>query len=258
MILETLQTAQFGDAIQFIFERRESVSGGVEIGGLGEIGRLTRTHLEVSLAGLAAATAVALPLGLLLGHKGRGEFIAIAVSNVGRAVPALALLAFFLAYIGTGFFNVALVMFLLALPPILTSTYVGIRQVDRDVVDSARGMGMSDTQIIRKVELPLALPTIFGGIRLGAVFVIATATIAPYADVRTLGEPIINEQIYGGAGQLGAAIVVALITLGADAGLGLVQRVVTPKGLKLTREEGRPQRRGRVSTALPTRREKTI
>jgi osmoprotectant transport system permease protein len=257
-MLSSVVIAQFGDAIQFIFERRESVSGGVEIGGLGEIGRLGLTHLEVSLAGLGAATAVALPLGLVLGHKGRGEFVAIAVSNVGRAVPALALLAFFLAYIGTGFLNVALVMFLLALPPILTNTYVGIRQVDRDVVDSARGMGMSDAQIIRKVELPLALPTIFGGIRLGTVFVVATATIAPYADVRTLGEPIINEQIYGGAGQLGAAMVVALITLGADAGIGLVQRAVTPKGLKLTREEGRPRRRGRISTALPTRREKTI
>jgi osmoprotectant transport system permease protein len=247
---------QFGDAIDFILNRRESVSGGVQIGGLGEVGALTLNHLAVSLAGLAAAIAIALPIGLYLGHRGRGEFLAIATSNVGRAVPSLALLAFFLAYLGTGFLNVALVMFLLAVPPILTNTFVGIRQVDRDAVDSARGMGMTDRQIVGRVELPLALPTIFAGIRLGAVFVLATATIAPYANVRTLGEPIINDQIYGGSGQLGAAILVALITLVADAGIGALQRVVTPKGIKIADRQRRPRRR-RVSVTMPTRREKT-
>lgn len=249
---------QFGDAIDFIFNRRESVSGGVQIGGLGEIVDLALTHIAVAGVGLVAAIAVALPVGLYLGHVGKGEFFAIATSNVGRAVPALALLALFLAYIGTGFLNVAAVMFLLAVPPILTNTYVGMRQVDPDAVDSARGMGMTDRQIVRKVELPLALPTIFAGVRLGAVFVLATATIAPYANVRTLGEPIINEQIYGGAGQLGAAIVVALITLGADAGIGLLQRVVTPKGLKLSRADDAPRRgQRRTPIPVPTRREKT-
>lgn len=255
-MLELALFDQFSDAIEFIFNRRESVSGGVEIGGLGEIGRLTLTHLAVSLAGLAGAILVALPVGLYLGHIGRGEFLAIATSNVGRAVPALALLALFLAYVGTGFVNVAAVMFLLAVPPILTNSFVGMRQVDRDVVGAARGMGMTDAQIVRKVELPLALPTIFAGLRLGAVFVLATATIAPYANVRTLGEPIINEQIYGSAGQLGASIVIALITLGADAGIGLLQRVVTPKGLKLERGQ-RVRRPRRISITLPTRREKT-
>ena len=247
---------QFRDAIEFIFTERESVSGEVQIGGLGEIGRFTAEHMLVSLISVAAAVAVAIPVGLYLGHRGRGEFLAIGVSNVGRAVPSLALLAFFLAYLGTGFVNVTVVLFLLAVPPILTNTYVGVRQVDPDTVDAARGMGMKESQIVSRVRLPLALPTIFAGVRLAAVAVLATATIAPLADVRTLGEPIISPQIYGGAGQLGAAIVIAVITLAADAGIGGLQRAVTPKGLKLKGERQGPRRR-RLSMTFPTRRERT-
>jgi osmoprotectant transport system permease protein len=241
---------QFGDAVQFIFQERESVGGGVQVGGLGEIGDLAWTHVKVSLVAMAIACAISIPIGLYLGHKGRGEFLAISVSNVGRAVPAVVLLFFFLAYVGNGFRNVALVLILLAIPPILTNTYVGTRQVDPEVVDAAQGMGMSGPQIVRKVRLPLALPTIFAGIRTSAVSVLATATIGPYANLQTLGEPILSPQTYGFAGGLGAAIVVALMTLVADAGIGLAQQAVTPKGIKLA--EG--QRRRGARLALPTRR----
>ena len=112
---------------------------------------------------MAIACALSIPLGLWLGHIGKGGFLAINVSNVGRAVPSLALIAFFVAYIGVGFTNLTLALVLLAIPPILTNTYTGVRQVDRDTVDSARGMGMTGAQIVRRVELPLALPLIFGG-----------------------------------------------------------------------------------------------
>lgn len=247
----------FGDAFDMILYERESVSGGVQIGGLAEFAEFTLRHLVLSGVSTGAAIAFAVPIGLYLGHKGKGEFLAISVSNVGRAVPALALLAFFLAYLGIGFTNVAVVLFLLAVPPILTNTYVGVRQVDRDAVDSARGMGMTDAQIVRRVELPLALPTVFAGVRLAAVAVLATATIAPLADVQTLGEPIITPAVYGGTGQLAASILVAIITLAADAGIGLLQRVVTPKGLKLA--QGRPTRRKRrLSLAIANRKEKTV
>jgi osmoprotectant transport system permease protein len=148
-------------------------------------------------------------------------------------VPTLALLALFVAYLGIGFTNVLVVLILLAIPPMLTNAYVGVRQVERDTVDAARGMGMTDLEIIRKVELPLALPLIFGGLRLAAVAVVATATIGPLADVDTLGKPIINVNVYGDAGQIAAAIVVTLVTLITDAGLGALQRAVTPKGLKV-------------------------
>jgi osmoprotectant transport system permease protein len=223
---------QFGGAIDFIFHQRESFAGGVQIGG-SEMLDLTWQHLKLSLVALGIAMVVAIPLGLWLGHVRRFSFLAISVSNIGRAVPTLALLAFFAAYLGLGFTNVAFALTLLALPPILTNTYVGVYQVDPDTVDAARGMGMRPSEVVRRVELPLALPTIAGGVRTSAVNVIATATIAPLAGASSLGFPILNAQIYGPEGQIGAAIVVAVLAVAADVLLGLVQRMVTPRGVKL-------------------------
>jgi osmoprotectant transport system permease protein len=224
--------SQFKEAIDFIFHSRESLTGGVKIGG-SEILTLLWKHLELSGAALGLACLIAVPIGLWLGHVRRGQFVAISISNVGRAVPTLALIAFFIAYFGVGFTNVMIALMLLAIPPILTNAYVGVTQVDRDTVDAARGVGMTGFQIVRKVELPLALPIVFGGIRISAVNVIATATIAPLAGVVTLGNPIINAQVYGSAGRLGAAIVVAVVAVAADAGFGLLQRAVTPRALRL-------------------------
>ena len=240
----------FGDAVQFIFQERESVGGGVQVGGPEELLGFAKTHVLVSLAAMAVACAVSIPIGLYLGHKGRGEFLAISVSNVGRAVPAVVLVFFLVAYLGNGFLNIMVVLVALAIPPILTNTYVGTAQVDREIVDAARGMGMRSSQIVRRVRLPLAMPTIFAGIRTSAVSVLATATIGPYADVKTLGWPILTPQTYGFSGQLGAALLVALLTLIADAGIGYLQQVVTPKGIKLAGEQGPVRRR----LALPTRR----
>jgi osmoprotectant transport system permease protein len=231
----TLASNDFSDAIDFIFHKRESVSGNVKVGG-SELIRLAENHLLLSAVAVVAACIVAMPLGLWLGHIGKGEFLAISISNIGRAVPSLALLAFFIAYIGVGFQNIALVLFLLAVPPILTNTYVATRQVNPSTVDSARGMGMTERQIVQKVELPLGLATIFGGIRTSTVNVVATATIAPLASYETLGTPILSPNVYGFSGTLGAAIVVAALTLAIDGGLALVQRAVTPKGIKLGRE----------------------
>jgi osmoprotectant transport system permease protein len=238
----------FGDAIDFIFHERDSVSGGVKIGGLHELGGLAQTHMVVSVAALAIATMLAVPLSLWLGHLGRGDFVATATSNVGRAVPSLALLAFFISFVGLGYTNVIAVLVLLAIPPLVTNTYVGVRQVDRETVDAARGQGMTGMEIVRKVELPLALPSIFAGLRTSAVNVVATATIAPLANVQTLGEPIITPQTYGLVGGLGAAIIVAVITLLVDFLFARLQRVVTPEGLKLSQ----PARRRWFS--FPTRR----
>jgi osmoprotectant transport system permease protein len=231
-------SGDFSDAVNFIFHSRESVSGGVQVGGHELLGFIA-THLEVSGAAVGAAILISLPLGLWLGHIGKGEFVAINISNVGRAVPSLALLAFFVAYLGVGFLNVTVVLLLLAIPPILTNVYVGVRQVDPETVDAARGTGLSELQIITHVELPLALPIIFGGIRTSAVNVVATATIAPLASVNTLGTPIINANVYGDTGRLGAAILVALLTLAVDVLLTAAQRAVTPAGLKLARGEQR-------------------
>jgi osmoprotectant transport system permease protein len=244
--------SDFSDAIDFIFHKRESVSGGIQVGGPHELLTLAGTHMRISVIAVLLACAVSIPIGLYLGHIGRGEFLAISVSNVGRAVPSLALLAFFVAYIGLGDANIIAVLFLLAVPPILTNTYVATRQVDRSTVDAARGQGMSELQVMRKVELPLGIATIFGGIRTSTVNVVATATIAPLASVKTLGYPIINGNVYGFSGTLGAAIVVALLTLVVDLGLASVQRAVTPKGVKL-RAGGRAPRRGKYFALRPPR-----
>lgn len=224
--------SEFKDAIDFILHSRESLTGGVQVGG-SEIWSLLWKHLQLSGAALGLACLVAVPLGLWLGHIRKGELIAISTSNIGRAVPTLALIAFFIAYLGVGFTNVMLALILLAIPPILTNAYVGVAQVDPDTVDAARGVGMTGSQVVRRVELPLALPIVFGGIRTSAVNVIATATIAPLAGVVTLGNPIINAQVYGDAGRLGAAIVVAVVAVAADAGFGLLQKAVTPRALRL-------------------------
>jgi osmoprotectant transport system permease protein len=241
---------QFGDAIDFVFNERESPAGGTQVGGLAEMWDLTWEHLKLSGASMAIACAVAIPLGLWLGHIGKGGFLAINASNVGRAVPTLALIAFFVAFLGVGFTNLTLALVLLAIPPILTNTYTGVRQADRDVVDSARGMGMTGAQIVRRVELPLSLPLIFGGIRISAVNVVATATIAPLAGVTTLGDPIINVTTYGDEGRLAAAIVVALLAVATEVSLAAVQRAVTPRGLKLGAGASR-------RLAIPRRREAT-
>jgi osmoprotectant transport system permease protein len=232
----------FRDAVQFIFEQRESGAGTVRVGGLQEVGQLAANHFAVSFLAVAIALAVSVPIGLWLGHLGRAEFLAIGVANIGRAVPALAIIAFFVAFLGTGFTNITFALTLLAIPPILTNTYVGMRQVDPELVDAARGQGLSEFQVVRQVELPLALATMFGGVRLSAVTVLATATIAPRAGLDTLGTPILSSEVYGEAGQIGAAIVVAVLTLTTDAGFALVQRLVTPKGLKVAGRGGGPSR----------------
>jgi glycine betaine/choline ABC-type transport system substrate-binding protein/ABC-type proline/glycine betaine transport system permease subunit len=235
----------FVDAIEFIFESRET-NEGVSVGG-SQFLELAGDHMWLSLVSVAIACAVAIPVGLWLGHIGRGGFVAINASNVGRAVPSLALIAFFVAYLGVGFANVTLALVLMAIPPILTNTYVGVRQVDRDTVDAARGMGMTGAQSVRRVELPLALPLIFGGIRTSAVNVVATATLAPLAGLQSLGDPIINVSTYGDDGRLGAAIFVAFLAVATELSLAAIQRAATPAGLRPRR---RPMKQLRYATAM--------
>jgi osmoprotectant transport system permease protein len=237
---------QFGDAIDFILHARESRAGGSAVGGAENLPLLWE-HLKVCGLAMAIAVAVGLPVGLVLGHTGRGSFVAISASNVGRAVPSVALIALAYAFLPSApeLLIVVLALALLAIPPILTNAYVGVRQTSRDTVDAARGMGLSGRQVVREIELPLALPLIFGGIKTSTVNVIATATIAPLIGVVTLGDPIISGSVYGRDGQIGASILVAALAVAAELGLSAVQRAVTPTGVKLERGEA-PERRIRL------------
>ncbi len=135
-------------------------------------------HLRLSGLSMLVATVVALPVGLLIGHTGRGGLFAVAVANLGRAVPSYALLLVFLPIFGLGDATAFPALVLLAIPPILVNAYTGLREVDRDLVDAGRGMGMTEWQLLLRVEIPAAAPVIVAGLRLAAVAVVATATLA--------------------------------------------------------------------------------
>ncbi len=226
----------FTGAIDFILSPQPSVDGAIEVGGPAQCWELMLTQIEVSSLALAMALVLTLPVGLYLGHKGTGEFLAVAIGNAGRAIPELALIAFMAAFIGLGTVNLVVALMVLGIPPILTNTFVGLRQVDQGAVEAARGMGMTELEVIRKVELPLAIPTIMSGVRTAAVNIVATATIAPLAGVLTLGDFIINVNVYGDDGVLAGALLVALLALAVELALSGVQRLLTPKGLDLQRE----------------------
>jgi len=158
--------------------------------------------------------------------------VAIAVGNAGRAVPELALIAYIAAVVGVGLFNLVVALAVLGIPPILTNTFTGISQVDRVSVDAARGMGMTEREIVRKVELPMAVPTIMGGVRTATINIVATATIAPLAGILTLGDFIIARNVYGDAGVLAGAILVALLALSLELLLAGLQYLLTSPGLR--------------------------
>ena len=125
----------------------------------------------LSAAALAVSIAIAVPVGVLLGHRHRGSFLAVNLANIGRALPTLVVIAVGFTFLGLGFTNVMVALVILAVPPILTNAYVAVDEVDPDAVEAARGMGMTPLQVLRRVELPLALPLLFVGIRTAAVFV---------------------------------------------------------------------------------------
>lgn len=191
-------------------------------------------QLELSGAALGLALVVALPLGIVLGHLHRGSTLAIGASIVGRALPSLVLIATFLTILGIGFVNNMVALAVLATGPILTNAFDAVDGVDRDAVEAARGMGMTGAQILRSIELPLALPLLFAGIRVAAVTVVATAPIAAEAGGGGLGDIIVNQASYRFAGVIGASMCVMALSAGVFLALFGLQIAVTPRGLRRT------------------------
>jgi osmoprotectant transport system permease protein len=196
----------------------------------------TLAHLGIGAIAIAVALLLALPLGVVLGHRHAGAFLAINTSNVFRALPSLALIAISLALFGLSLLNVEIALVALAIPPILTNSYTAVDGVDPDAVEAARGMGMTDRQVLTRVELPLAWPLIFAGIRTAAVYVVATAPLAAIAGGGGLGDIILNQPTYRLVGVIGATIVVVVLAFAVDGLLGRVQRAVTPRGLRPARQ----------------------
>jgi osmoprotectant transport system permease protein len=194
----------------------------------------TLNHLQTSALALAIALVIGLPVALWLGHTNRGGFWAVNTANVGRALPTLALIALLLPVFGLNDTTTIAALAALAIPPILTNTYTGIRGVDRSVVEAARGMGMHGSQILARVELPLAAPVVLAGIRTAAVQVVATATLGALIAGGNLGRFIVDGFAIRNIPQiLTGAIAVALLAILTEVGFGALERLLTPTGTAL-------------------------
>lgn len=201
-------------------------------------------HVELSLVSIVVAAAIAIPVGLYIGHTRRFEFLAVSIANVGRSVPSFGILA--IAYVvvnvvkpslSFGFTPALIALVLLAIPPILTNTYVGIQAVDADTVESARGMGMSERDVLMRLEVPLAAPLVMAGLRTAAVTVVATATLAALIGGGTLGRFIVDGFAQSDTPKLIAgAMLVAVLAIATEVVFGVVERAVTP------RTDSRPKR----------------
>jgi osmoprotectant transport system permease protein len=192
----------------------------------------TLQHLWYSLLATVIAAAIALPIGVFIGHTGRGAVFAVNLTNLGRAIPSLGIIILMFTVFGFGVAPVLITLFALAIPPIVTNSYIGVRSVDPDVRQAAEGMGMRGRQVLWQVELPMAMPLIMAGIRTSAVQVVATATLAAFVGLGGLGRYLIDGLAQRDIAEVvGGAILVAVLSLLTELVLGRVQTMVVSKGL---------------------------
>ena len=217
---DTFKPSTFVDAFRFIGDNP------------GLMWQKTAEHLQISGEAIGIALLIALPLGIWLGHIHRGSFVAINLSNIGRALPSLAVIAIGLGILGIGTTNVIFALVVLAFPVMLTNAYVAVDGIEPEAVEAARGMGMREYQILLRVELPLALPLIFAGIRTAAVFVVATATLGGVVGGGGLGDIIVNQASYFLKGVIAGSIAVSALSFAADFVFWALQRALTPRGLR--------------------------
>lgn len=217
------------------------MGGILEVLGRPGFTRLLLTHVELSVLALVIAVLIAVPVALAVRNTPAGAAVAINVGNIGRAVPSLALLALALPFFGFGFTSALIALTALAIPPILINASTALREVDPGVIDAARGMGLSGSQILSRIQLPIALPVIFAGIRTSAVQVVASATLATFIGGGGLGDLIVEGFQRGDTAiLLAGALSVAVLSIITEVGFGGLERALTPKGLKIAQK-----RRGR-------------
>jgi osmoprotectant transport system permease protein len=195
-------------------------------------------HLWISAAALVASVAIGLPLGLFIGHTGRWATAVVAIANIGRAVPSLGFmgLVFILLLpfgLGVGPLPAIIALVALGLPPVVVNAYAGLRSVDGELLEAARGMGMRESEVLRRVEVPIALPIILAGVRTTAVQIVATATLATVIGGGTLGQLILIGFAVGDQVRIfGSALVVALLSIGTEIAFAALQRAATSPGLR--------------------------
>ena len=199
-------------------------------------------HLLISGVTTAAAVLLALPVGVFFGHTGRGGFLAINLANFGRALPSLALLALMLPLafalkLGLGFWPTFFALVPLGIPPVLTNSYVAVRQVDPDIVEAARGMGLRERQVLRSVELPIAAPLIIAGVRNSSVAIVATATLGALVAGGGLGRYIVDGLARQEYPRLFVgALLVALLSIGVEVAFGAFERLAVSAGLRAPKD----------------------
>ena len=192
----------------------------------------TLQHLWYSLVATAIAAAIALPVGVYIGHTGRGALFAVNLTNLGRAIPTLGIIILVFLLAGYGVIPVLVALTALAVPPIVTNSYTGVRSVDPEVREAAEGMGMRGRQVLWRVELPVAMPLIMAGIRTSAVQVVATATLAAVVGLGGLGRYLIDGFSQRDLAEVvGGAILVAVLALVTELALGRIQTLVVSEGL---------------------------
>jgi osmoprotectant transport system permease protein len=198
---------------------------------------LLATHVELSALALLIGIAIALPVAVAVRNTPVGAALAINVGNIGRAVPSLAILALALPFLGYGFGPALVALTALAIPPILINASTGLREVNPGVIDAARGMGLSGSQVLARIQLPIAAPVIFVGIRTSAVQVVASATLATFIGGGGLGNLIVEGfQANDSAILLAGSLSVALLAIITEVGFSGVEKALTPKGLKIAQK----------------------
>lgn len=208
--------------------------------GTGDIPARILQHLGYAGLSLLVAVVIAVPLGLLIGHYGRGGFAVTNMANVARAIPTLGLLVLLVVLLGLTIWAWLIPLVALSIPPMLVNTYEGVSGVDRDLKDAARGMGMTEWQLLWRVEVPVAVPLIMLGLRTSAIFVVATATIAAYIGVGGLGRYIIDGLASNNYGEVaGGAAVIVVLALVVQALFSVLRRLVVPRGLRLQARSSR-------------------
>jgi osmoprotectant transport system permease protein len=223
--------------------------------GVGSIPERIGQHLVISAIVLVIASLIALPIGGLVGHTGRGKEFAVTVSGGLRALPTLGALTLFALWLGIGLQAPIIALVILALPPLLAGAYAGLESVDRRTIDAARAMGMRESQIVGKVELPLGMPIVVGGIRSATLQIVATATLAAYVADFGLGRFIfegLKTRDY--AEMLGGSILVIILALVVDGCFAITQRLVVPAGVQAARSpelrSGPPRPRAAVGQPI--------
>ena len=218
--------------------------------GDGGIPHRTLEHLAMSGASVLVAALIALPVGIAIGHYGRGGILAINISNIGRAVPSFAVLVIAVELFGIGALPAFIALVALAIPPMVTNSYIGMREVDPDVREAARGMGMRERAVLFRVELPIALPLVMAGVRTSAVNVVATATLAALVAWGGLGRFIVDGLGLQNYPMLFAgAIMVAVLSLAVEFALAGAQRLATPAGLRAATSSRKEETAGTLETA---------